>query len=126
MGGTSALQSLQHPFATSVDVNTGDKDIDANSAGVILSRPAKPIWLDITWVQADTTSEAFQIVFYGPGAVELTRSKPLLSSYTVQRARLMAPPATDFGLYENQVVVVGIQQFALGPVLPAKSASLST
>merc|ERR1712098_668549 len=87
----------------------GEKDISSSAAGVILDRPAKPVFLDLTWVAGQASPHVFQIVLYGAAGEEITRSKPLLSSFTVQRMRLRAPPSTDYGTYQNEVPVVRIR-----------------
>merc|ERR1711900_35384 len=73
-----------------------------------MGRPAKPMWIDVAWNLVSSPC-VFQVIFYAPDGEELTRSKPLVSSYTVQRMRLRAPPATDYGTYSNTVPLVSVK-----------------
>jgi hypothetical protein len=75
------------------------KTITAEDLSLITSRPCRARELNFEWVAGSQDPNTISIEVLSPNGEVVARSRPLLTSFTVQRITLRVPPSTDFGDY---------------------------
>jgi hypothetical protein len=111
--GLIGPQTLWHPGNAVLGSGDEFKIISASQLSLITSRPCRARELNFEWVSGSAEPNTISVEVLSPNGEVVARSRPLLTSFTVQRITLRVPPSTDFGDYAPADIVVRINKDSL-------------
>ena len=100
-------QKLQHPFSQVSSASGNGTNVLASAVGVISTRPARPVSIQLTFMSALARSFIFTVS--AANKEEIFRSPTLLSGPIPTTRSFRLPRSTDFAFYDGSEVVVVFQ-----------------